>query len=95
MDSTRQKNAQAPITYLRPSKGWLSIDFKELWRYRELIFFLTWRDIKVRYKQAVLGVAWAILQPLLTMVIFSVIFGNQAERGIVPGKLIVKINPGL
>jgi lipopolysaccharide transport system permease protein len=76
METTRQKNNQMPITYLKPSKGWLSIDFKELWRYRELIFFLTWRDIKVRYKQAVLGVAWAILQPLLTMVIFTVIFGN-------------------
>jgi lipopolysaccharide transport system permease protein len=76
MESARQRNNQTPITYLKPSKGWLSIDFKELWRYRELVFFLTWRDIKVRYKQAVLGVAWAILQPLLTMVIFSVIFGN-------------------
>jgi lipopolysaccharide transport system permease protein len=76
MEESSQKNSQAPITYLKPPKGWLSIDFKELWRYRELVYFLTWRDIKVRYKQAVLGVAWAILQPLLTMVIFSVIFGN-------------------
>jgi len=64
------------VTYIKPAKGWLSIDFKELWRYRELIYFLTWRDIKVRYKQAVLGIAWAILQPLMTMVIFTVIFGN-------------------
>ncbi len=64
-----------PVTHLRPSRGWLSLDFKELWRYRELIFFLTWRDIKVRYKQAVLGIAWAVLQPLLTMLIFTVIFG--------------------
>jgi lipopolysaccharide transport system permease protein len=70
---------QSPTIYLRPSKGWLSIDIKELWRYRELIFFLTWRDIKVRYKQAVLGVAWAILQPLLTMLIFTVIFGILLE----------------
>jgi len=76
MEETRQKDSPTPITYLKPSKGWLSIDFKELWRYRELVYFLTWRDIKVRYKQAVLGVAWAILQPLLTMVIFSVIFGS-------------------
>jgi lipopolysaccharide transport system permease protein len=76
MEITRQNNKQAPTIYLRPSKGWLSIDFKELWRYRELIFFLTWRDIKVRYKQAVLGIAWAVLQPLMTMVIFTVIFGN-------------------
>ena len=75
------QNSQNPqteelVTYLKPAKGWLSIDFKELWRYRELIYFLTWRDIKVRYKQAVLGIAWAVLQPLMTMVIFTVIFGN-------------------
>ncbi len=63
------------MIYLRPSTGWLGIDLKELWRYRELIFFLTWRDIKVRYKQAVLGVAWAVLQPILTVLIFTVIFG--------------------
>ncbi len=64
------------VTFLKPAKGWLSIDFKELWRYRELIYFLTWRDIKVRYKQAVLGIAWAVLQPLMTMLIFTVIFGT-------------------
>jgi lipopolysaccharide transport system permease protein len=75
-ETALEKKTQTPVTYLRPSKGWLSIDFGELWQYRELIFFLTWRDIKVRYKQAFLGVTWAILQPLLTMVIFSVIFGN-------------------
>lgn len=61
--------------YLRPSKGWLGLNLKELWRYRELIYFLTWRDIKVRYKQAVLGITWALLQPILTMVITSVVFG--------------------
>ncbi len=71
----RQTNDQIAITHLRPSTGWLSVDFKELWRFRELIFFLTWRDIKVRYKQALLGVAWAVLQPLLTVLIFTVIFG--------------------
>lgn len=75
MENTRQRNKQTPIIVLKPSKGWLAIDFKELWRYRELVFFLTWRDIKVRYKQAILGVSWAILQPLLTMVIFTLIFG--------------------
>ncbi len=75
MENSRAPFKQIPVTYLRPSKGWLSVDFKELWRYRELIFFLTWRDIKVRYKQAVLGIAWAILQPLLTMLIFTVVFG--------------------
>jgi lipopolysaccharide transport system permease protein len=70
-----ERKADLPTIYLKPSKGWLAIDFKALWRYRELIFFLTWRDIKVRYKQAVLGIAWAVLQPLLTMLIFTVIFG--------------------
>jgi lipopolysaccharide transport system permease protein len=75
MENTRLRNKQTPIVVLKPSKGWLGIDFKELWRYRELVFFLTWRDIKVRYKQALLGVSWAILQPLLTMAIFTLIFG--------------------
>ena len=79
MDTTRSKTNQTPVIQIRPSRGWLSLDFKELWRYRELIFFLTWRDIKVRYKQAVLGIAWAVLQPLLTMLIFTVIFGILLE----------------
>ena len=76
MERNHQQAREMPVTYLRPSKGWMSIDFNELWRYRELVYFLTWRDIKVRYKQAVLGIAWAVLQPLLTMVIFTVIFGT-------------------
>jgi lipopolysaccharide transport system permease protein len=66
------------LTIIQPSKGWIKINFKELWRYRELFYFLVWRDIKVRYKQSLLGAAWAILQPFLTMVIFSVFFGNWA-----------------
>ena len=64
------------ITMIKPSKGWVALNLKDLWKYRELVYFLIWRDIKVRYKQAALGVAWAILQPILTMVIFSVIFGK-------------------
>jgi lipopolysaccharide transport system permease protein len=75
MNTPRSKDNQMPVIRIQPSRGWLSLDFNELWRYRELIFFLTWRDIKVRYKQAVLGIAWAVLQPLLTMLIFTVIFG--------------------
>ena len=75
MENTQLQKNQTPITYLKPSKGWLSIDLKELWRYRELVYFLTWRDIKVRYKQAVLGIAWAVLQPVLTVLIFTVVFG--------------------
>jgi lipopolysaccharide transport system permease protein len=75
METTPKPEQQSPTIILKPSRGWLSVDFEELWRYRELIFFLTWRDIKVRYKQAVLGITWAILQPFLTMLIFTVIFG--------------------
>src|SRR6058998_2037048 len=64
---------------IRPPKGWASIGFKELWEYRELLYFLTWRDIKVRYKQTVLGAAWAIIQPFFTMVVFSLFFGQLAK----------------
>jgi lipopolysaccharide transport system permease protein len=60
---------------IRPSKGWVSLNLGDLWRYRELVFFLTWRDISVRYKQTVLGIAWVVLQPFFTMVIFSLVFG--------------------
>lgn len=70
---------QLPVTYLRPAKGWISLNLRDLWAYRELFYFMTWRDIKVRYKQAVLGIAWAILQPLLTTVIFTIIFGRLAK----------------
>lgn len=80
--------AESTVTYIRPARGWLAINLRDLWLYRELIYFLTWRDIKVRYKQALLGIAWAILQPLLTMVIFTVIFnrflGVQPSEGIDP-----------
>ena len=68
-------NPAAQVVTLKPAKGWLGIDLKELWHYRELIYFLTWRDIKVRYKQAVLGIAWAVLQPVLTTAIMTVVFG--------------------
>jgi lipopolysaccharide transport system permease protein len=63
---------------IAPSRGWAPVNLADLWEYRELLFFLTWRDIKVRYKQTVLGVSWAILQPLLTVVIFSIFFGRLA-----------------
>lgn len=65
----------AQVVTLKPAKGWLGIDLKELWHYRELIYFLTWRDIKVRYKQAVLGIAWSVLQPVLTTAIMTLVFG--------------------
>jgi lipopolysaccharide transport system permease protein len=64
------------ILILRPSRGWRSLNLGELWKNRELMYFLTWRDIKVRYKQTVLGASWAILQPLLSMVVFSIFFGG-------------------
>lgn len=71
-------NTTPPLTAIRPSRGWISLDLRALWEYRELLYFLTWRDIKVRYKQTVLGAAWAILQPLFTMVVFSLFFGKLA-----------------
>jgi len=64
---------------IEPARGWAALDLEEMWKYRELLFFLTWRDIKLRYRQTALGVAWAILQPLLAMIIFSVIFGELAK----------------
>ncbi len=67
------------MTLLRPSKGWSALKLAEVWEYRELLYFLTWRDILVRYKQTVLGAAWAILQPLLAMVIFTIFFGRLAK----------------
>jgi lipopolysaccharide transport system permease protein len=63
---------------IEPSHSWLRLDLGDLWRYHELLFFLAWRDIKVRYKQTLLGVTWAVIQPLLTMIIFSIIFGQLA-----------------
>lgn len=68
-----------PITLIQPSAGWRSLGLGELWRYRELVYFLAMRDVKVRYRQTFLGVLWAILQPLFTMVVFSVIFGRLAK----------------
>ncbi|TAK12375.1 MAG: ABC transporter permease [Anaerolineae bacterium] len=64
---------------LQPSKGWSPLDLADLWRFRELAFFLTWRDIKVRYKQTLLGASWAVLQPLLQMFIFNFLFGSLAN----------------
>src|SRR5919202_1024676 len=66
-------------TDIRPSKGWVPLKLDALWRYRELLYFLTWRDIKVRYKQTALGATWAVIQPVLTMVIFTVVFGHFAR----------------
>jgi lipopolysaccharide transport system permease protein len=73
-----RRASELPLTIIKPAHGWISLDLPELWAYRELIYFLTWRDIKVRYKQTVLGAAWAIIQPFFTMVIFSLFFGRLA-----------------
>ena len=72
------ETANLPVTIIRPSSGWVPLRLRELWEYRELLYFLTWRDIKVRYKQTVLGAAWAIIQPFFTMVVFSIFFGALA-----------------
>jgi lipopolysaccharide transport system permease protein len=68
-----------PITIIEPKKGWVPIDFKEIWAYRELLYFLTKRDIKVRYKQTILGGFWAIIQPAFTMIVFTLFFGRLAK----------------
>jgi lipopolysaccharide transport system permease protein len=67
------------ITLIQPSHGWINLNLRDLWQYRELLYFLIWRDIKVRYKQTVIGAAWAIIQPFFTMVVFSLFFGRLAE----------------
>jgi len=70
---------ELPILEIEPSRGWVSLQLDEVWRYRELLYFLVWRDVKVRYKQTALGAAWAIIQPFLTMVVFSLFFGKLAK----------------
>ena len=79
---TRAASVQVPdvpTIRIAPSRGWVSLRLDVLWQYRELLYFLTWRDIKVRYKQTVLGVAWAIIQPFFTMLVFSLFFGKLAK----------------
>ncbi len=73
----RKKNESA-VTVLRRSNGWVSINLFEIWQYRDLLYFLVWRDLKVRYRQTALGALWAILQPFLAMLIFSIFFGRLA-----------------
>src|SRR5215216_1947690 len=70
-----------PLVVIQPTKRWNLLSFKDIWAYRELLFFLTWRDVKVRYKQTALGAAWAILQPLFMMIIFTIFFGRLAGVG--------------
>src|SRR5687768_11592345 len=70
-----------PLVVIQPGNRWTLLSFKDIWAYRELLFFLTWRDVKVRYKQTALGAAWAILQPLFMMIIFTIFFGRLAGVG--------------
>jgi lipopolysaccharide transport system permease protein len=76
-DASNRK-AQMPVTIVQAEQRWVPINFPELWAYRELLYFLVWRDVKVRYRQTALGGAWAVIQPLLTMVVFSIVFGRLA-----------------
>jgi lipopolysaccharide transport system permease protein len=76
--SDQPSNLAAAVTVIRPPKRWTAIDFAELWRYRELFGFFVWRDVKIKYKQTLLGAAWAVLVPFTQMVIFSIIFGQVA-----------------
>ena len=70
---------ELPVVRIEARHGWLALDLRELWAYRELLYFFVWRDIKVRYKQTAIGAAWAVLQPLLTMMVFSLFFGKLAK----------------
>lgn len=84
VSQSAEKTLNSPIEEkahrrIAPSHGWVALNLGKLWAYRELLYFLTWRDIKVRYKQTVLGVAWAVIQPFMTMVVFSLFFGNLAR----------------
>jgi lipopolysaccharide transport system permease protein len=78
MDTSLADN-RVPCVRIEPSVGWVSLKLHEVWEYRELLYFLTWRDVKIRYKQTALGAAWAVLQPLLTMLVFSLFFGRLAK----------------
>lgn len=69
-----------PELVIRPRKGWIAVDWAELWRHRELLYFMVWRDVKVRYKQAVLGIMWAVLAPVITVMLFTFIFGRGFGR---------------
>jgi lipopolysaccharide transport system permease protein len=82
---TAPRRAEPPVKVIQPTQPWQVINFRELWQFRDLLYFLAWRDVKVRYKQTVLGVAWAVLQPLLMMVIFTLLFGQRG--GVYSGDL--------
>jgi lipopolysaccharide transport system permease protein len=78
-ESTKPVGVQTPLFVVVPSSGWIPFKFGSLWEYRELLYFLVWRDVKVRYKQAALGGLWVVLQPFLTMIAFTILFGNLGQ----------------
>lgn len=69
----------APVVEIAPRRSWIELDWRDLWHYRELLYFLIWRDLKVRYKQTLVGAGWAILQPFMTMIVFTLFFGKLAK----------------
>ena len=77
--NTPLSRPSTPTSQISPAAGWVPIDLRELWAFRELLYFLTWRDLKVRYKQTAIGVAWVVIQPVVTMLIFSFFFGHLAK----------------
>jgi len=77
---------ELPVTHIRPPQGWQLVNVRELWRFRELLYFLIWRDVKIRYKQTVLGAAWAILQPAMMMAVFTIFFGRMAHMSAAAGE---------
>src|SRR6476619_5163469 len=77
----REPARELRLTVIAPARGWQPINLRELWVFRELIYFLVWRDVKVRYKQTALGATWAVLQPLMTMIVFTIFFGKLANVG--------------
>src|SRR5262245_43554591 len=77
-DRGPDETAEPTRTVIEPPRGWQLVNVRELWQFRELVFFLTWRDVKVRYKQTLLGAAWAVLQPLLMMAVFTIFFSRMA-----------------
>lgn len=77
--ASSSSSSDPPVFRIEPNRGWVALKLSELWEYRELLYFLAWRDIKIRYKQTLLGAAWAIIQPFFTMVVFSVFFGRLAH----------------
>lgn len=76
---TKATSHEPPMIYIKPSTGLAALNLRDLWVYRELVFFMVWRDLKVRYKQTMLGAAWAIIQPVMTMLVFNFIFGRVAK----------------